>query len=183
MLATYHPWSASLAQWCSALCSGRRAASHHHQMTPPPGWGQWPQKPPRWACRALGEHGRWFSCGALTQRKAEKQIPKVMFYLSPCWKQTGTERSSAGPRCEWCRRPSRRRDDGGLPSKSNPTRCPRGLRARCSQCQDLCRQSHMLLKKLQLVTDNIVTVEDWLTVVIVRIHVEVEHLPTPHSSV
>lgn len=24
------------------------------------------------------------SCGGLTQRKAEKQIPNVMFYLSPC---------------------------------------------------------------------------------------------------
>lgn len=44
---------------------------------------------------------------------------------------------------------------------------------------------HILFKKkkLQLVTDNILTVEDWLTVVIVRIHVEVKHLPTPDSPV
>lgn len=52
---TYRPWFLSRVTWCSALCSGRRAASHPRQMTPPPGWGQWPQRQLRWAFRALGD--------------------------------------------------------------------------------------------------------------------------------
>lgn len=145
---TYHPWSVSLAQWCSALCWGRTAASHHRQMTPRPGWGQWPRRPRRWVFHALGEDDRWWSRGAWTQYKAQKQIYTLNkdVYLSPYWRQTGRELSSEGPRYEWCHRLSTRQDDGGLPSKWDPTHCPRGRPVHCSRCQDLDGQTQIFKK-------------------------------------
>lgn len=62
--------------------------------------------------------------------------------------------SSEDPRYEWCHLLNMRQDDGELQSKSDPTRCPRGLLVHCFQYQDLDKESHNLKKRKTKLCDS-----------------------------
>lgn len=104
-------------------------------------------------------------------------------YLSPCWRRKGRAPSSAVPRCERCRQLSRRPDGGETGSKSDPTRCPRDLQAHCSRCRDLDGATDKLSHDWQTTLKAKLWWEGQLTVVIIRIHVEIWHLPTPDGPI